>query len=105
MHATEAIKLQRKNLIANCYKKLNYSFHSYMYMMFQPGIASEESYPYHVNGTPGKCEYNQSTTVGSTTGYARLRPGNETLMKDVVAANGPIAISISLEAETFFFYK
>lgn len=78
-----------------------------MYILYQPGIASEESYPYeetYQHDIPFKCRYNKSTTIGTTTGYARMRPLNETLLKNAVAIN-PVSVALNAELDTFLFYR
>lgn len=77
-----------------------------MYIQYQPGIASSESYPYEetfAHATPFKCRYNKSTSIGTTTGYARIKPGNETLLRDVVAIQ-PVAFALNGELDSFLFY-
>lgn len=78
-----------------------------MYIQYQPGIASESSYPYEEDVQHDyiyKCRYNRQTSIGTTTGYARIRPGNETLLRDVVAAVGPVSFSMNSEPASFLFY-
>jgi len=79
-----------------------------MYMQYQPGIASDEDYPYQENvkhaGTY-PCRYNSSTSIGATRGYARVKADNETLLKDVVAAVGPVAFAFNASLDSFLFYK
>lgn len=80
-----------------------------MYIQFQPGLASQESYPYEevvARGSDvGKCRYQQETSIGITTGYARVLPGNETLLRDVVAAVGPVSVAMNGAVNPFYFYK
>lgn len=76
-----------------------------MYIHYQPGIASEESYPYGLNNVAYQCRYKADTSVGSTKGYARILPGNETLLKDVVAAVGPVSFGLNAETNTFLTYR
>jgi len=76
-----------------------------MYIQYQPGIAAEDSYPYEANDVSYACRYKSDSSVGSTTGYARILPGNETLLKDVVAAVGPVAFGLNAETNTFLSYR
>lgn len=65
-----------------------------MNVQYAPGIPSSDTYPYaEVEADPPirKCRYNQKTSVGVTTGYGRIQPLNETLLKDVIAAQGPVS--------------
>jgi Papain family cysteine protease len=78
-----------------------------MYVQYQPGISSAASYPYMEDvrhKEPYKCQYQQASSIGSTTGYGRIRPGNETLLRDVVAAVGPVVFALNSEVETFLNY-
>lgn len=78
-----------------------------MYTQFQPGIASGESYPYEERVKHDdiyKCRYNRLTSIGATTGYARIRPGNETLLRDVVAAVGPVSFAMNSSPQTYLSY-
>lgn len=72
-----------------------------------PGIPSEATYPYQENVQHTdvyKCRFNQSTAAGTTTGYGRIRPGNETLLKDVVSAVGPVSFAMNSDPTSFLFY-
>lgn len=78
-----------------------------MYIMYQPGIASQESYPYQEDVKHDdvyKCRYNGLSSIGTTTGYARIRPGNETLLRDVVAAVGPVSFAMNPSPESYLYY-
>jgi hypothetical protein len=80
---------------------------AYMYIQYQPGLADAQSYPFKENAPNEgsfKCEYQDTTTIGTTTGYARIRPYNETLLRDVVANVGPVAFAMNSEIDTFLFY-
>jgi hypothetical protein len=79
---------------------------AFMYIQFQPGIASLESYPYDNidNSIDFKCRYNRETSIGTVTGYGRIRPNDEVTLKNVVAAVGPVAFSFNSEPATFLFY-
>jgi hypothetical protein len=81
---------------------------AYMYILYQPGIASLESYQYqefNQHDDVYKCRYDVATSVATTTGYSRILPGNETLLKDVVAAVGPVAFGMNSAPPTFLFYR
>lgn len=78
-----------------------------MYIQYQPGIASEDSYPYEERAKHDdiyKCRYTDLTSIGTTTGYARIRPGNETLLRDVVAAVGPVSFAMNSSPESYLYY-
>lgn len=79
-----------------------------MYINFQPGLATSDAYPFQEstqhNGT-FPCRYSKTTSIGSTTGYGRIKPGNETLLRDVVASVGPVVMTFNAEVKTFMFYR
>lgn len=78
-----------------------------MYIQFQPGVASEESYPYdelEEHTDRFKCRYNRTTSIGTTTGYARVK-GNESLIMDIVGNIGPVAFALNSNPKTFLYYR
>jgi C1A family cysteine protease len=80
---------------------------AYMYIYGNDGIQSESTYPYqegveHSGIYP--CRYNRSNRVAKASGYWRLRPLNETLLKNVIAAKGPVAAAMYGSMESFYFY-
>lgn len=79
-----------------------------MYIQYAPGIASSEAYPFeelYEHKDIYKCRYNSSTSVGQTVGYARVPPGNETLLRDAIASIGPIAFALNAALDSFLYYK
>lgn len=80
-----------------------------MNIQYAPGIPSSDAYPYAEfdNNPPIRsCRYDRSTSVGVTTGYGRIKPLNETLLKDVIAAQGPVSAGIEwFEHRKTFFDK
>jgi len=80
---------------------------AYMYVYGNDGIANVDSYPNQEqtehNGTYS-CRYNPTSRAATTTGYFRIRPGNETLLRDVVAAKGPVAAAMDGTMHSFYFY-
>lgn len=50
------------------------------------------------------CSHNRSNIAATANGYWRLRPRNETLLRDVVAAVGPVSAALYGSMETFYFY-
>ena len=96
-----------------------------MYILGNDGIESETTYPYKedvehtgldsiladYNLCTSKllpdihpCTYNRSRRVATDKGYFRLRPKNETLLRDVIAADGPVSAAFYGSMETFYFY-
>lgn len=57
---------------------------AYMYIKFNNGISSTESYPYQANDI-FNCRFNATNSILTTLGYARIPRGNETLLKNIVA--------------------
>lgn len=51
------------------------------------------------------CRYNKSTSVGTTTGYGRIRPMDEVTLKNVVAAVGPVSFLFNAVLDTFLYYR
>lgn len=105
-------KLSEQNLI-DCNKNLitgNWGCNgglmnfAYNYMLSNRGIEIAQTYPYQGNDT-FKCRYNASNSVGSPTTYVFVNPGNETLLKNVVAEIGPVAVGIDGSRESFFSYS
>jgi cathepsin L len=80
-----------------------------MYIKYQPGIANGSLYPYQEDIKHNEiysCRYNQTTSIGTTFGYARLfPPGNETFLRDFVASVGPVAFGMNGGLDTFVFYS
>lgn len=77
---------------------------AYNYMLSNKGIEIEETYPYQGNDNLG-CRYNSSNSVGSPSTYVFVSAGNETLLKNVVAEVGPVAVGIDASHESFFSYS
>jgi hypothetical protein len=50
------------------------------------------------------CSHNRSRIVATDKGYMRLRPRNETLLRDVIAWAGPVSAAMYGSLETFYFY-
>lgn len=79
-----------------------------MYVQYKPGIHSSETYPYEEDVEHEdvfKCRYNQSLSVGTIRGYGRIMPGDEELLKNVVANVGPVAFGMNAALQTFIFYR
>lgn len=79
---------------------------AFMYIQFQPGLAGSDSYPYEEDKEHEdifKCRYQKETSVGTTTGYGRIRPLDEVTLKNVVAVQ-PVAFGFNSSPTTFLFY-
>lgn len=74
----------------------------------QNGIMSEDNYPYadnipHDDIFP--CNFQSNNSVGKIKGYYRLRPRNEIILRDTIAALGPCAFGFNGAIESFMYYK
>lgn len=82
--------------------------HRYMNIMYAPGIPSSDDYPYEAGNAPDrkfKCRYNRTTSAATTTGYGRIKPLNETLLQDTIAAIGPVAFALNAVLDSFLYYR
>jgi hypothetical protein len=79
---------------------------AFMYIQFQPGIASIASYPYENQNSDDEfqCRYNRETSIGTVKGYGRIKQNDEVTLKNVVAAVGPVAFSFNGSLNSFLFY-
>lgn len=80
---------------------------AYMYVQ-EEGIEEEKTYPYQedtLHESTFPCHFNSSNSVGTIKGFYRMRPKNEKLVKDVLAAYGPIGFSFNGSLESFLFYQ
>lgn len=81
---------------------------AYMYIK-DMGIQETKDYPYddyypHSGIYP--CRFNSTLSIGKVvSGYIRIRPYNETLLRDVVAAHGPVSFAFSASLESYWFYQ
>ena len=89
------------NLLFN---QINYQ----LFQLFQLGLNSNSSYPYQedvVHNKTYSCRYDRTSLIGTTTGYAKIDSGNETLLRDVIAKVGPVSVSMKADLSTFLFYR
>jgi cathepsin L len=70
----------------------------------QKGIALDDAYVYEANDT-SKCRYKPSFTGGTISSYLTIVPGNEVLLKAMVAKYGPVACAVDASLATFQSYK
>lgn len=79
---------------------------AYLFIEYQTGIASEDSYPYkelEEHTDRFKCKYNRTSSIGTTTGYARVS-GNEALIMNIVGNVGPVAFALNCNPRSFLYY-
>lgn len=102
----QLIDCNRNELAGNWGCKGGSQSSAYMYIR-DVGISSMADYPYDEtyahNGT-FPCRYNSSKSVGRTTGYYRIRPFSEDLLKDVIASVGPAAFAMDSTSKSFMYY-
>lgn len=78
-----------------------------MSIQYQPGVPGSISYPYEEYENRNeikKCRYNHTTSLGTTKGYGRIAPLDETLLRDVVAAVGPVSFALNSALDTFLYH-
>ncbi|XP_037917795.1 procathepsin L-like isoform X1 [Hermetia illucens] len=80
-----------------------YHDYGYEYVIENQGISKAEPYPYLEKQE--KCQYKETERGTMIKGYVALPPGNETLIKEVVATLGPVAASVNAGPDSFQLYK
>lgn len=106
MSEQQLIDCNRNDLTGNFGCEGGNQASAYVYIM-NMGIQTLDSYPYledvpHTNIY--RCKYNYTNSVGKIKGHYRLRPKNETLLRDVVAAIGPVAFAFYGSLDSFSYY-
>ncbi|UYV65108.1 hypothetical protein LAZ67_3003147, partial [Cordylochernes scorpioides] len=76
---------------------------AYKYIMKNGGIHSEESYPYKARNET--CKYSREGISASIVSYMNLPYGNESVLKEAVARQGPIAVAIDSNHHSIRHYK
>ncbi|XP_064595747.1 procathepsin L-like [Liolophura sinensis] len=76
---------------------------AYGYIINNGGIDTEASYPYEARND--KCRFNPGTVGADIRGCVDLPKGNETAMQIVVFTNGPVAVGLHADLNSFTFYK
>ena len=72
------------------------------------GIQTYDTYPYQEydqHDTVYPCRANSSNSIGFISGYYRMRPRNEKIMKDFVSSIGPIVIAFDGTLPSFLYYE
>ncbi|KAK4883584.1 hypothetical protein RN001_006903 [Aquatica leii] len=67
------------------------------------GIVSDPSYPYTAE-TGEACQRQMEKVIANITGYVTVDEGNDEALKEALVKNGPIAVGLDAEAESFQFY-
>lgn len=78
-----------------------------MYIYGNDGIQNDTTYPYqedieHTGIYP--CRYQRKYRVATDIGYWRIRPKNETILRDVVYWKGPVAAAMYGSLPSFLYY-
>ncbi|KAF7226676.1 cathepsin S, ortholog2, tandem duplicate 1 [Nothobranchius furzeri] len=77
--------------------------HAFEYVIKNPGIDSDASYPY--KGVDGQCLYNPAYRAANCSSYSFLPEGDESALKEAVANIGPISVAIDARQPRFAFYR
>ncbi|XP_037915980.1 procathepsin L-like isoform X1 [Hermetia illucens] len=80
-----------------------YHDYGYEYIIDNHGISKAEPYPYIEKQE--QCHYRPAQRATTIKGYVTIPPGNETLIKEVVATLGPVAASVNAGPDSFQLYK
>jgi C1A family cysteine protease len=109
----KAIKLSEQNLI-DCNrdeKRGNWGCDGgdmetvYDYIINKAHGINTASYYRYKGQEDKKCRYNPDKSVGSIHEYAKVEPGNETLLMLALAHIGPLSIAVDASSESFQNYK
>ena len=78
-----------------------------MYIYLNGGIQNVTTYPYledvpHSGIHP--CTSHSSLNVATVNGFWRIRPRNETLLRDIVAFAGPVSAALYGSLDSFAYY-
>ncbi|KAK7605317.1 hypothetical protein V9T40_007175, partial [Parthenolecanium corni] len=76
---------------------------AFLYIDFNKGIDTEQSYPYEAKN--GTCRYTKWKSGASDKGYYTVEQGNETLLKNAVAFKGPVAVAIDADNDFMFYHS
>jgi len=103
----ELIPLSEQNLVdcvtfnAGCHG--GWMDNSFIYVMRNGGLDTEQSYPYEAKD--GRCRYNVNTVGTKEYGLRDLPWGREDYLKQAVAYEGPISVGIDATHASFMSYK
>lgn len=76
---------------------------AYEYVIRNPGVDTEASYPY--GETQSSCKFDAANIGGECKAYMEIMAGNEVALKQAVATVGPVAAGIDGSQQSFMFYK
>ena len=72
------------------------------YIINNPGLVTESSYPYEA--VTNVCRFNSSNVAGKISSYVIL-PNDEEILKNALSTVGPIATAIDATLDSFFTYS
>ncbi|GAB6027591.1 hypothetical protein CHUAL_001834 [Chamberlinius hualienensis] len=78
--------------------------HAFYYIQLNHGIDTEEAYPYTGNGY-NKCKFEKKDVGATLYDYQVVKQGNEEKLKEAIATQGPISVSIDASVYGFEHYK
>ncbi|XP_041664075.1 cathepsin S-like [Cheilinus undulatus] len=76
---------------------------AFQYVITNPGIDSDASYPYVARR--GECKYDPKHRAANCSAYAFLPEGDEYALKAALADVGPISVAIDASRPKFSFYR
>ena len=76
---------------------------AYEYLISSGGINTEADYRYLM--VDGYCHFDPNSVAASISSYVSVPVGNEEALKEAVALNGPIAVSIDASHPSLLFYS
>ena len=76
---------------------------AYEYIIKNRGINGAKTYP--MEDTQFRCRYNSTLSLAKMKTFVIIPPGNETLLRDIVAAVGPVSIGMHGSLNTFYSYS
>lgn len=75
---------------------------AFKYILINGGIDNEISYPYEA--VQNQCRFRRDTIGATSTGFVKLKTGDEMQLTQAVASIGPISVLINSSLNSFRFY-
>ncbi|XP_054709924.1 digestive cysteine proteinase 2-like [Uloborus diversus] len=79
-------------------------FRAYAYIMAAGGLAAEEDYGQYL-GSDGLCHDHEVDKVAQISGFVNVTSGDLQALKQAIAKQGPISVSIDAAHKSFSFYS
>jgi cathepsin L len=77
---------------------------AFQYVISNPGIDSEDSYPYTATG-PNDCQFDASNVATTITAFTDVSSGDENALQTAIATVGPISVAIDASQSSFQMYS